>query len=79
MSKSNAKRQRNNFVRGVRAEAALRAYTIASGFVHTRDRDQAIRLLDERIAHERAELRDVNQRRQKPTLTEELGLRQETK
>lgn len=64
MSKTNRKRQTNNFVRGVRSEAALRAYTIALGYVTTRDRDQAIRLLDERIAHERSELRDVNQRRQ---------------
>lgn len=70
MSKSNAKRQRNNFVRGVRGEAALRAYTIALGYVMTRDRDQAIRLLEERIENERKELRAVNERRQKPATTE---------
>lgn len=70
MSKSNAKRQRNNFVRGVRAEAALRAYTIAQGYVLTRDRDQAIKLLDGQIASSRAELREVNERRRKPATTE---------
>lgn len=69
MSKSKRKRQTNNFVRGVRAEHALRAYTIALGYVMTRDRDQAVRLLEERIAHCRAELRAVNQRRQSPAPT----------
>lgn len=63
MSKSNRKKQTGNFVRGVREEAALRAYTTALGYVMTRDRDQAIRLLEERIDYCRKELREVNARR----------------
>lgn len=63
MSKSNRKKQTGNFVRGVREEAALQAYTIALGYVMTRDRDQAIRLLEERIDYSRKELREVNARR----------------
>jgi hypothetical protein len=54
--KSHAKRQRNNFVRSVRAEAALRAYTIALGYVTTRDRDHVRKLLADRIDNERKEL-----------------------
>lgn len=68
MPKSKRKKERNNYTRGVRAVAALRAYTVALGYLSTRDRDQAIRLIDERIAHEREELRAVNERRQKPAI-----------
>jgi hypothetical protein len=54
--KSKRKRQANNFVRKVRAESELNAYTRALGYVMGRDRDQAIRLLRERIAYSRQEL-----------------------
>lgn len=64
MSKSHAKRQRNNFVRGVRAESALRAYTITLGYLQTRDHAAAVKLVEERIAFCRSELRACNQRRE---------------
>lgn len=64
MSKSNRKRKSSNFVRGVRAESALRAYTTAQGYLLTRDRDQANRLLEERIEYCRQELRAVNDKLQ---------------
>lgn len=68
MTKSHTKRQRNNFVRGVRAETAINAFTRALGYVQTRDRDQAVKLLEERIAFYRAELREVYAQRQTKAL-----------
>ena len=62
--KSGAKRRRNNFVRTVRAEASLNCYTRALGFVLTRDRDQAVRLLQERVDACRKELAVCNQKRE---------------
>lgn len=59
MSKSKAKAQRNNFVRGVRAETSLNAYTRALGYVQTRPISQVAKLLEERIAFYRAELQSV--------------------
>lgn len=62
--KSNAKRQRNNFVRGIRAEVSINCYTRALGFVQTRDREQAVKLLEDRIAAARRELVAVSELRQ---------------
>lgn len=61
--KSHAKRARNNFVRGVRAETAINCYTRALGYLLTRDRDQAVKLIQERIAFYRTELGGVSRRR----------------
>lgn len=64
MTKSKRQRQTNTFVRGVRGEAALRAYTTALSYFMTRPHDVAIKLTEERIAHHREELRTVNELRQ---------------
>lgn len=56
MSKSAAKRNRNGFVRIVRAETAINCWTRALGFVVTRDRDTAVKLMQERVIAARQEL-----------------------
>ena len=63
MTKSKAKRARNGFVRLVRAETALNCWTRALGYVMSLDRDQAIRLIQERIDYERGELRACSEKR----------------
>lgn len=63
MTKSHAKQSRNNFVRGVRAEVSLNCYTRALGYLLTRPHDQAVKLLEERIAHNRQELLEVQTKR----------------
>ena len=64
MTKSATKKRTNTFVNGIKSEHALRAYTVALGYVMTRDRDQAIKLLEAAIDQERRNLRKVNTRRQ---------------
>lgn len=63
MSKSYAKRQRNGFVRIVRAETSINCWTRALGFVLTRDRDTAIKMLEFQIAQARTELSHAVQKR----------------
>jgi hypothetical protein len=63
MSKSNAKRSRNSFVRGVRAETAINVLTRALGYVQTRSHEQAVTMIQERIAFYREELADVHRKR----------------
>ena len=64
MTKTKRKRQTNTFVRGVRSEAALRAYTTALGYFMTRPHETAVKLTEERIEFHRYELRNVNEVRQ---------------
>lgn len=54
--KSHAKRQRNGWVRMIRAEMEINIWTRARGYVLTRDRDQAVKLLDVQIDRARKEL-----------------------
>lgn len=67
MGKSNAKRSRNNFVRGVRAESALRAYTTALGYIETRQPAQAMELIDKQIKFFRKELSECSKKREAVT------------
>lgn len=62
--KSKRKQQRNNFVRGVRAEASINAYTRCLGYVLGRDRDQAVRLIKVMIDQNRKELEAVSAKRE---------------
>lgn len=61
--KSRNKQQRNNFVRGIRAESAVNSYTRALGYVQTRDREQAIKMLEERVDFWRKEMQAVAAKR----------------
>lgn len=63
MSKTKRKSQTNNFVRGVRAETAIRSYTTALGYFQTRPHEVAVKMTQERIDFARAELVEVNRRR----------------
>lgn len=56
MPKSHAKRMRNGFVRVVRAETAINCYTRALGFVLSRDRDAAVKILEYHIDNARQDL-----------------------
>jgi hypothetical protein len=64
MSKTHAKRMRNGFVRVLRAETAINCYTRALGFVLTRDRDQAIKMLEHAVDNSRAELQHALAKRE---------------
>ena len=59
MGKSFAKRQRNGFVRMVRAETAINCLSRALGYAMTRDRETAILLIRHDLDHARAELEEA--------------------